>query len=54
MCSSHGRRYGSIVNTEDVIILSSRRNVRWEKNRMGDELGVNMGRGMRAGTRDGV
>ena len=26
----------------------------WEKNRMGDELGVIMGRGMRAGTRDGV
>ena len=26
----------------------------WEKNRMGDELGVNMGHGMRAGTRDGV
>ena len=25
-----------------------------EKNRMGDELGVNMGRGMRAGTGDSV
>ena len=24
------------------------------KNRMGDELGVNMGHGMRAGTRDSV
>ena len=42
--SGDGRRYGSNVNTEDVI-LSSRRNVRWDRKRNGGQDDVGDRRG---------